>query len=57
MQFFINELSLHNQFYTTNDFEKAVKEFSELFSCINEQIQAKKLYKLAKSQKNHAKIQ
>ena len=47
MQFFINELSLHNQFYTANDFEKAVKEFSELFSCINEQIQAKKLYKEA----------
>jgi hypothetical protein len=45
MQFFINELSLHNQFYNANDFEEAVKQFTELFTYINEKIQDKKLYK------------
>jgi hypothetical protein len=45
MELFINELSLHGQYHVVEDFEKAVKEFTAMFSYINEQVKEKKLYK------------
>jgi hypothetical protein len=45
MEIFINELSLHGQYPSQETFTQAVKQFVEVFSCVQEKVKSKEIFK------------